>query len=239
MAPPPGSHAVDNPNITPENYQQAQPGRDFIPLLPGRQQQQQQVQQQPPRSLQDKEQEDSERNRDVALVRSASEKVGVTEQQFIRDLDTAKAKHIRELALHDPIFIPIHQAKPNAEQWLNPLTGEYEEQYKREGEDKDAWISQPFKRYKIDKYSWDEAERHRIKMVLLPDDQVLEKRKLDAQWLEYLAYKFFNMTADDMRRAQWDVLRDYIISALFRTNTGLPYYQSTSDNSLQGNSPIR
>lgn len=253
LTPPPGAHALDNPNVTPENYQQAEPGRDYIPLIPGKtpeqqqraqggqgpQRQQQQQQQIVNRTLQDKEQEEADRNRDIALAKAANDKVGSTDQALIRDLDIARARHIRELATHDPVWIPMHQVKEDAEEWFNPITEKYEKVYKREGEDKDAWIPQPFKRFKIDKYSWDEAERFRIEMVLVPESEPIRKRKMDAKWLEYLAYKFFNMKAEDMSRAQWDVLRDYIVSALFRTNTGLPYYQQTSDSSLQGNNPIR
>lgn len=251
LQPPPGATALGNRNITPENYQQHQ--GEFVPLVEGQIQQpvtpqplqqagqprtlsQQQGTQQ--RQLDDKQQEEADRARDRAFLRAASAKMGISSKEFQEDLDEARAIRIRDLARHDPIVVPMHQVKDEGNDWLNPLTGKIEREFKREGEDAEAWVNVPFKRYKIDKYSWEEAERHRIKMALLPQAMVEKKIEMDKQWMEYLAYKFFNMTVEDMRRAQWDVLRDYVLSAIFRTNTGFPYYQEASGGSLPGSNPI-
>lgn len=251
LQPKPGARAIDNPNVTPENFREK--AGEYTPLVPGltpdqaqrnRELNQQSLTGPAPqnytKTLQDIQAEQEEHKRDVALIKQANDKLGTTDKQFTELIDEARARRIRQMAMHDVVLVPMHQKKEGDNNlWFNPFSKKWEQDYKREGEDKDAWIIRPFKRYAIDKQSWDEAAEWQAKMALLPPQKLEERRQMDIAWVQFLGYKFFAMTPDDIAVAKWDVLKDYIMSCLYRTNVGLPYYPTSSDDSLAGNNPIR
>jgi hypothetical protein len=221
----PGSHALGYIDVTPENYEQWKKQQG---------QQQQEQTERPYTKLGDKKKDDGED--DGGLATAIRQSLDTTLDPYLQEIQRANREKMKKLAQNEIISIPYHKKIATGRTWINPVTQLEEPVYKK-GEE--TWESREFKRYRITKKDWDDAENLRLEAVRLAQTNPVKAKEFEERYNTILAHHFFDMMPEDLQDADYALLKDYIASSVWRTVVGLPYSQEQSNSSLTANTPVR
>jgi hypothetical protein len=136
-------------------------------------------------------------------------------------LQNERLRKINELAAKDSYDISLQIS--SGKKFVNPLTGEEEDEYE------DRWEKKTYKRKKVNERNW--ALLEEMKGEYAKELDQAKRAKLYARMHEGMAYLYLGMKPDEFARTDWEEIKLILDACNHRTRHGLPNTQTPSRSS--------